>query len=125
MFTDKQYAIDAMQQAMGALRVVVTDGNEVGYVIRRLEVSIDKLKRLMSEENALSPPPLPDPLVQQVAADASQLGPESLSSAPPGCRPDLSQADQSPFACFGGTDPDDAKTRLIRRHEAHQFSEPV
>lgn len=70
-----------------------------------------------------SPPPIPE-LVQQVRHDASQLGPESLSSAPPGFRgemPDLSQADQSPkWGPITGEYPlmsfdDDTKTRIVCR----------
>jgi hypothetical protein len=62
----------------------------------------------------------------------SQLGPESLSSAPPGCRPDLSNADQTPkgpgewSASFGLTNrfhDDDTKTHLIHRAHGEQFSE--
>lgn len=78
-----------------------------------------------------SPPPIPE-LVQQVRHDASQLGPESLSSAPLGFRgemPDLSQADQSPkWGPITGEYPpmsfdDDAKTRIISRAREAQFSE--
>jgi len=99
--TATQYAIDAMQQAIGALRVSVSDANQVGFIIRRLEVSIEKLGRL---DNQVLPPPIPE-LVQQVRHDA-----------------DLSQADQSPppQKYFGpgatlGFPDDDTKTRIISR----------
>ncbi len=105
--TATQYAIDAMQQAIGALRVSVSDANQVGFIIRRLEVSIEKLGRL---DNQVLPPPIPE-LVQQVRHDA-----------------DLSQADQSPalkpstvallkeFAVTHDPFPDDdTKTRIISR----------
>lgn len=98
--TATQYAIDAMQQAIGALRVSVSDANQVGFIIRRLEVSIEKLGRL---DNQVLPPPIPE-LVQQVRHDA-----------------DLSQADQSPkWGPITGEYPpmsfdDDAKTRIVCR----------
>ena len=80
------------------------------------------------------PPPLPavHPIVEQVRHDASQLGPESLSSAPLGFRgemPDLSQADQSPkWGPITGEYPlmsfdDDTKTRIISRAREAQLSE--
>lgn len=100
--TATQYAIDAMQQAIGALRVSVSDANQVGFIIRRLEVSIEKLGRL---DNQVLPPPIPE-LVQQVRHDA-----------------DLSQADQSPkWGPITGEYPpmsfdDDAKTRIVSRSE--------
>lgn len=118
--TATQYAIDAMQQAIGALRVSVSDANQVGFIIRRLEVSIEKLGRL---DNQVLPPPIPE-LVQQVRHDA-----------------DLSQADQTPMfltqddvasgKAWGGPAPwakpfdadDDAKTRIISRAREAQFTE--
>lgn len=104
----------------------VADWIKRGLMVVRM--SRDEYRVRLNERSQHQPPPLPavHPIVEQVRHDASQLGPESLSSTPLGFRgemPDLSQADQSPkWGPITGEYPpmsfdDDAKTRIVSRSE--------